>query len=179
MNATENLTTDQWSKKIEEYDITLAGSPLEPAIRTAVEKLRADAIQRRFLAEVTAPTVNVDAAQQFVTPKVPETMPPSVAENLKMWDGKIAEVEAFLQNAPPHHLIAGSKEVLAEYKESRARVLYNFQNPEPIPVPAPPKPIALPPEVIELVQQIVRAEVPSIIAQTIAWFKANPDWLRS
>jgi hypothetical protein len=171
----------EWQKKIEEYELTLAGPSLEPAIRTAIEKLREHAVQQKFLAQVTAPTVNVVdvPAQQFVTPKVPDVMPVATAERLKEWDLKIAEVEAVLKNAPPHHLIPGAKTLLVEHKESRARVLYDFQNPAANPVPPPPSPIQLPPEVVELVQSIVRAEVPSIIAQTIVWFRANPEWMRS
>jgi hypothetical protein len=105
-------------------------------------------------------------------------MPVSVAENLKMWDGQIAEVESFLKNNPPHHLIQGAESLLAEKKASRAKVLYDFQNPAPIPVPPPPPPIQLPREFIELVQKIVRAEVPSIVAEVVAWFKNNREWLQ-
>jgi hypothetical protein len=178
-DAPEPKTAAEWQQKVADYDITLAGT-LGPAIRTAIEKLRADAVQRKFLAEITAPTVKVDApVQQFVTPKVPDTMPPSVAENLKMWDGQIAEVETFLKNNPLPQLIPGAKELLAEKKASRAKVLHDFQNPAPIPIPPPPPPIALPPEVIELVQSIVRAQVPSIVAEVVAWFKNNREWLQS
>jgi hypothetical protein len=178
--APEPKTAAEWQQKIEEYEITLAGRQLEPAIKNAIEALRADAIKRKFLAEITAPTVNVAAlVQRFVTPKVPDTMPVSVAENLKMWDGQIAEVESFLKNNPPHHLIQGAESLLAEKKASRAKVLDDFQNPAPIPIPPPPPPIALPPEVVALVEKIVRGEVPNIIAQTIAWFRANPEWMQS
>jgi hypothetical protein len=176
--VTEPKTAAEWQQKIEDFELTLAGPSLEPLIRTAIEKLRADAVQRKFLAEVTAPTVNVVdvPAQQFVTPKVPDAMPVAVAESLKTYDLKIVELETFLKNRPLPHLIPGAKELLTEAKVKRARVLFDFQNPEPIPVPLPPPPIQLPPEVIELVREIVRAEVPSIIAQTIAWFRANPEW---
>src|ERR1700677_4003673 len=114
VDAPEPKTAAEWQQKIEEYELTLAGPSLEPLIRTAIEKLRADAVQRKFLAEVTAPTVNVVdvPAQEFVTPKVPDVMPVSVAENLKMWDGQIAEVESFLKNNPPHHLIQGAESLL-------------------------------------------------------------------
>jgi hypothetical protein len=177
----EPKTAAEWQKKIEEYEIMLSGSTLEPAIRTAIQELRKHAVQQKFLAEVTAPTVNVVdvPAQQFVVPKIPETMPVAVAENLKMADSDIAQVEAFLQNRPLPHLVPGAKTLLDEHKARRARILHDFQNPSPIPVPPPPPPIALPPEVVELVRGIVRAEGPNLIARTIAWFKANPEWMRS
>jgi hypothetical protein len=176
----EPKTAADWAKKVEEYDITLAGPSLEPAIKTAIEKLREHAVQQKFLAEVTAPTVNVDApAQQFVTPKVPDTMPVATAERLREVDADIAQVETFLKNAPLPHLRPGAESLLAEKRARRAKILFDFQNPKPLPVPALPPPIQLPVEVVELVREIIRAEVPSIIAQTIAWFQANPEWLRS
>jgi hypothetical protein len=175
----EPKTAAEWQQNIEEYELTLAGPTLEPAIKAAIEKLRADAVQRNFLAEVTAPAVNDAPAQQFVTPKVPDVMPVAVAENLKMADSDIAQVEAFLQNRPLPHLVPGAKTLLDEHKARRARILHDFQNPTPIPVPPPPPPIALPPEVVELVREIVRAQVPSIVAEVVAWFKNNREWLQS
>ena len=128
--APEPKTAAEWQQKIEEYEITLAGPQLEPAIKNAIEALRADAIKRKFLAEITAPTVNVAAlAQQFVTPKVPDTMPVSVAENLKMWDGQIAEVESFLKNNPPHHLIQGAESLLAREKSQSRQGARRFSEP--------------------------------------------------
>ena len=175
----EPKTAADWAKKVEEYDITLAGPSLEPAIKTAIEKLREHAVQQKFLAEVTAPTVNVDApAQQFVTPKVPDVMPVATAERLKDLDSEIARVEIYLQNSPLPYLRPGAEELLAEKRAIRAKVLHDFNFPAPIPVPPPPAKLELPPEVVELVRSIVRDEVPSIIAQTIAWFQANPEWLR-
>jgi hypothetical protein len=174
---TEPKTVAEWKQKVSDYDTALAGS-LEPAIRVAIENLRAYAVQQTFLAEITTPVNVVSPVQQFVTPKVPDVMPVSVAENLKMWDGQIAEVESFLKNNPPPALIPGAESLLDDHKASRARCLADFQNPVPIPVPPPPPPIQLPPEVVELVQKIVRAEVPATIAQTVAWFKNNREWLQ-
>lgn len=171
----EILTTAQWKQRVADFDTTLAGT-LDPEIRQAIEALRVHAVQQTFIAELTTP-VKVDApAQQFVTPKVPDVMPVAVAENLKMWDERIAQVEVFLKNNPLPHFIPALKELLVEAREKRAKALYDFQNPEKIPVPLPPAPIRLPEEVISLVRQIIREESPNIIAQTISWFRANPEW---
>ena len=173
----EPKTVAEWKQQVESYDLTLAGS-LEPEIRTAIEKLRADAVQRKFLAELTtAPTVKVDEpVQQFVVPAVPDTMPVAVAESVKLWDERTAQVEVFLKNNPLPHFIPALKELLVEAREKRAKVIFDFQNPKPLPVPNPPPKIQLPPEVTELVREIIRAETPSIVSSVVQWFKANPEW---
>ena len=117
--------------------------------------------------------------QDFVQPAVPDVMPQSVSESLRMYDAKIINIERSLACNPLPHFIPAYTELLAEAKEKRAKVLYDFHNPAPIPIPPPTLPISLPPEVIALVRQIIREESPSIIAQTIAWFRANPEWMQS
>ena len=121
--APEPKTAAEWQQKIEDYEFTLAGPTLEPAIKQAIEALRTDAIKRKFLAEITAPTVNVVDAppQQFVTPRVPDTMPVAVAESLKTADARIVECEAFLKNNPLPSLIPGAEALLAEARKRRAR----------------------------------------------------------
>jgi hypothetical protein len=175
----EPKTAAEWAKKVEVYELTLAGQ-LEPAIRTTIEKLREHAVQMTFLAEITALPVKVDApAQQFVVPEVPTVMPVATAERLKDLSASIAEIETFLKNNPLPYLIPGAKELLAEKKASRAKVIYDFQNPAPIPVPPPPPPIAMPPEVVELIAAQMKAQVPNIVAEVVQWFKENPEWLQS
>jgi hypothetical protein len=175
---TEPKTAKEWLAEIDRFDLALQAPNLDPVLETRIKEQRVYAVQRKFLAEITAPPVKVDApAQEFVVPQVPTVMPPSVAESLAMWDAKIAEIENSLAHNPLPHFVPAYKDLLAEAKQKRERVLYDFQHPAPIPIPLPP--IALPVEVVELVKQIVRAEVPSITAEILIWLQKNREWLRS
>jgi hypothetical protein len=177
--ATENLTADQWAKKIEEYDVALTGPPLEPAIRSAIEKLRENAVQQKFLTEFTTPVQAESPAPQFVTPAVPEVMPSTVVESLAVFDAKIASAENSLAHNPPFHFVGAYRELLADAKAGRERVLYSFTHPEPIPVPLAPPPVVLPPEVVELIAAQVKAQMPEVVAHVICWLQNNKEWLRS
>ena len=179
--APEPKTAAEWQQKIEEYEITLAGPTLEPAIKNAIEALRADAIKRKFLAEITAPTVNVACARAAIRDAQGSRHDARRGrrkfKNVRM--GRSLRLRVFLKNNPPHLLFKERNHCSRREKSESRRSLDDFQNPTPIPFLRPPPPIALPPEVVALVEKIVRAEVPSIIAQTIAWFRANPEWMQS
>jgi hypothetical protein len=179
--SAEVLTAEQWQQKVSDYDLTLAGA-LEPEIRSAVEALRTDAVQRAFLAEVTAPVKVVEPEQQFVVPAVPDVMPPDVAERIKIYDTRIADLENSLAHNPPMRFITAYREMLAEAKEKRAQVIFDFKNPPPVPIPPAPPKIQIPSGVTEMVREIVheimRAETPSIVSSVVQFFRENPEWVK-
>jgi len=86
---------------------------------------------------------------------------PAAAETLQMWDAKILEAERFLKQSPDFRLAADAREILAELKVKREKVLFDVEHPAPAPPPPPT------PELIKQITDAVMALMPEIVGRVV------------